>query len=92
MSIFGNVKIYAEEWAETSVNALEQADKDILREVVTTESEYGISACFFLKKGGRFYIPMDRDSKVGIGEVLDMDKIKVKTLERSGETINRVCY
>jgi hypothetical protein len=92
MSIFGNVKIYAEEWAETSVNALEQADKDILREVVTTESEYVISACFFLKKGGRFYIPMDRDSKVGIGEVLDMDKIKVKTLERSGETINRVCY
>lgn len=75
-----------------SIDALEQTDKDILKEVVTTESEFGISACFFLKKGGRFYIPMDGDAKVGIGEVLDLDKIKIKTLEKRGEMINRVCY
>lgn len=85
---------FIDEWTVTEVSALEQCDKNILREVVTTVSELetGISACFYLKKGGRFYIPMDRDAKVGIGDVLDMDKIKIKTLEKRGEKISRVSY
>jgi hypothetical protein len=85
MSLFSNVKIYAGNWNVKSVDKLEQADKDAIKNVVTTSSDYGISACFFLKRGGQFYIPMSRDANVGVGEVLDVDKIEVITLEKDGE-------
>lgn len=93
MSLFSNVKIYAGGWSIKSKDKLGESEFNSIKNAVTVSSEYGVSACFFLKKGGQFYVPMSKDSNVGIGEVLDLNKITVLTLEKDGEAdIQRIDY
>lgn len=93
MSLFNNVKIYAGNWSVKSTERLGKDDLEAIKSAVTVSSEFGTSVCFFLKRGGQFYIPVSKDSNVGIGEVLDLEKITVLTLQKDGEAdIQRIEY
>ena len=49
------------------------------------ESQYGFSVCFFMKSGGQTYVPLDQNSSLGIGSIVDLTKAQLVTLERPGE-------
>lgn len=44
-----------------------------------------VSMCFFRKDGQVNYIKLDRDSKLMIGQNVDMNSIKVRELTKPGE-------
>ena len=54
-------------------------------------SQYGNSVCFFMQAGGQTYIPLSKQSKLAVGDELDIRTAKVITLCRKGkEDIVRV--
>ena len=65
--------------SEASVEDYELVEKN---EVV--ESQFGLSLCMTLQGGGRKYIPLSRDSKLDIGDSMDLSKAKVIVLGQEG--------
>ena len=47
-------------------------------------SQYGNSVCFFMKGGGQTYIPLSQQSKLAVGDELDLKTAKLITLSRKG--------
>lgn len=47
-------------------------------------SQYGNSVCFFMKGGGQTYIPLSEQSKLAVGDELDLKTAKLVTLSRKG--------
>ena len=48
-------------------------------------SQYGNSVCFFMNGGGQTYIPLSKQSKLAIGDELDMKTAKILTLSKKGK-------
>lgn len=61
-----------------------QEDKNLVASAHVVNSQYGMSACFLMKAGNMFFIPMDSTCNVAPGQALNLDDIKVVTLERQG--------
>lgn len=47
-------------------------------------SQYGNSVCFFMKGGGQTYIPLSEQSKLIVGDELDLKTAIIITLSRKG--------
>lgn len=47
-------------------------------------SQYGNSVCFFMNGGGQSYIPLSKQSKLAVGDELDLKTAKLVTLCRMG--------
>lgn len=86
MNIFNNLKIYAGKWSvkgePRNFTAEEIAQ---VSQAVVVHSQYGNSVQFIMVEGGLTYIPLDQNSNCAIGEVIDLTKAKLTTLEKSGE-------
>lgn len=55
------------------------------------ESQFGLSLCMTLRGGGAKYLPLSRDSKLSVGDSMDLSKAKVIVLGRpSSEDILRI--
>lgn len=85
MSIFAGCKSYAGKWQVKSIEPMPQEDKDAVASAHVVNSQYGLSCCFMMKAGNMFFKPMDSTCNVAAGEVLNLDDIKVVTLERQGD-------
>jgi len=48
-------------------------------------SQYGNSVCFFFKSGEQTYIPLSEQSKLAVGDELDLKTAKLITFSREGE-------
>ena len=90
MNIFESIRKYAGKWELTNSRSFTQEEMDAVSSASVVSSEYGNSACFMMVGGGMSFIPMSSNSTVGVGESIDLSKAKLLTLERDGETINRV--
>ena len=85
MNIFAKLKMYASKWAEKEVRDFTSEEIAAVESATVVASQYGNSVCFFMRGGGQCYIPLDRDSKLGVGEVVNLSQAKLVTLEKSGE-------
>lgn len=47
-------------------------------------SQYGTSCCFYMHDGCQKYIPMARDTKTSVGDVIDLNHATVFLLEKEG--------
>lgn len=55
------------------------------------ESQFGLSLCMTLRGGGEKYLPLSRDSKLSVGDSMDLSEAKVIVLGRPGsEDILRI--
>lgn len=91
MNIFQGLTIYAEKWSEKGRRGFTAEEKSAVDHAVVVESQYGLSACFYMKSGGQTYIPLSTTSALGLGESIDLDKANLVTLSKSGEAdITRV--
>lgn len=85
MNIFSTLKSYAGKWSFKSSREFTPEELSVVKEAVIVPSEYGNSCCFHMVSGGDKYIPMDRDSTVPVGTLIDLSKAKLVTLCKDGE-------
>lgn len=85
MNIFSALRVYAGKWNEKEARAFSKEEIEAVDTAAVVDSQYGMSVCFMMKSGGQTYIPLDRDSKKGVGEIIDLSTAKLITLERQGE-------
>lgn len=85
MNIFSALRIYAGKWSEKEVRAFAPEEVAAVEKAEVVESQYGFSVCFFMKQGGQTYVPLDQNSNLGIGSIVDLTKAQLVTLQRPGE-------
>ena len=85
MNIFNALRIYAGKWSEKSVRDFSSEEIAAVDKAEVVESQYGFSVCFFMKSGGQTYVPLDQNSSLGSGSIVDLTKAQLVTLERPGE-------
>lgn len=90
MNIFDSLKVYQTPWQEVNVRPFTQEELASVTEAVVVTSTYGLSVQFTLKSGGITFIPLDRTSTCGCGEILDLTKASIVTFRRGNEEIDRV--
>ena len=59
-------------------------DYELVESNEVVESQFGLSLCMTLQGGGKKYIPLSRDSNLGIGDSMDLSKAKVIVLGQEG--------
>lgn len=85
MSIFSGLQSYAGKWQVKSVKAFPAEDKALVDRATVVNSQYGLSVCFMMKTGNMHFIPVDQNSNVNAGDVVNLDSAKIVTLEKQGE-------
>lgn len=90
-NIFEQGRIYSEGWTLVEDREFNEKEKSTVDNAVVEEGDFGLSVKFHLVKGGHFYIPLAKDSKLGTGEVVDINKLHLITLATNGRSnIQRV--
>ena len=85
MSIFESIKIYPGKWNVKEERAFTAEELNVINQAVVVASQYGNSVQFTMKEGGMTFIPLDLNSNLGVGEVVDLQKAKLLTLSKDGE-------
>lgn len=85
MGIFDKLKIYAGKWQVKDQRNFTTEEVNAIDKTEIVASQYGNSCCFFMKSGEMAFIPMASDSKLGIGDSIDMSKATLITLSKTGE-------
>lgn len=85
MNIFSNLRVYAGKWSVKETRNFFDEEIEQVSQAVVVPSQYGNSVQFTMVGGGLTYIPLDQNSDCAIGEVIDLNKAKLTTLEKSGE-------
>ena len=85
MNIFSALKVYAGKWQVKDQRSFSEEEINAVASATVVDSEYGQSICFMMKSGGQTYIPVDQNSNVATGEVIDLSKASILTLSKEGE-------
>ena len=85
MNIFSALRVYAGKWSEKDVRSFTPEEIAAVDKAVVVESNFGYSVCFMMKSGGQTYIPLDQNSPATTGDIIDLSKAEVVTLQKSGE-------
>lgn len=85
MSIFDSLRVYAGKWEVKSTREFTEDEIKAVVQAVVVPSQYGNSVQFTMIGGGLTFIPLDQNSTLGIGEIVDLTKARLVTLCKSGE-------
>ena len=85
MNIFSSLRVYAGKWDVKSVRGFTEEEIKAVVQAVVVPSQYGNSVQFTMAGGGLTFIPLDQNSTLGAGEIIDLTKGKLNTFEKSGE-------
>ena len=85
MNIFASLKVYAGKWSEKETREFSTEEIEAISMAIVVPSQYGNSVQFIRKEGGLSFIPLDQNSNVGVGEMIDLSKAKLVTLQKEGE-------
>ena len=85
MNIFSSLRVYAGKWEVKSVRGFTEEEIKAVVQAVVVPSQYGNSVQFTMAGGGLTFIPLDQNSTLGSGEIVDLTKAKLTTLEKDGE-------
>lgn len=73
-------------WHIKSTRDFTQEEIAAVSQAVVVSSQYGNSVQFTMVSGGVTYIPLSQDSDSVAGEIVDITKAKLLTLEKTGES------
>lgn len=85
MNIFSSLKVYEVKWEVKSTRDFTEEEIKAVVQAVVVPSQYGNSVKFTIVGSRLTYIPLDRNSTLGSGELVDLTKAKLVTLGKSGE-------
>lgn len=84
-NIFSQLPVYAESWQVKDSRSFTSEEIEAVKSAEVVESQYGFSVCFTMLSGGRTYIPVDVNSSVSEGDVIDLKKARLLTLGKNGQ-------
>ncbi len=92
MNIFSGKTVYGQDsWQLVGTRSFEAEEIAQVRKAEVVTSDYGLSVCFYMNKGGQIYVPLSRDSKLTAGNSVDLSKASILTLHKEGSgTIERI--
>ena len=79
------MRVYAGKWEVKDTRDFTEEEIKAVIQAVVVPSQYGNSVQFTMVGGGLTFIPLDQNSALGVGEVVDLTKAKLLTLGKSGE-------
>lgn len=80
-------------WTVKEERNFTEEEANAVTNAIVVANQYGKSVCFYMKAGGQSYIPLTKDSEIGVGESVSIDDLQILTLSRVGdEDIIRVRY
>lgn len=96
MNIFASLKVYAAKWTVKAMydekgnpvpnpRNFDAEEIAFILSAKVVPSEFGNSVELLRRDGGKSYIPLDKDSTLGVGDVVDLKTAKILTLEKKGE-------
>lgn len=96
MNIFATLKVYASKWSIKTMRdengnivanprSFDAEEIAFISSARVVPSEFGNSVEFTRVNGGKVYIPLDKNSTLGVGDEVDLTVAKVLTLEKPGE-------
>ena len=85
MGLFSDIKVYAGKWSVVKETPLAAEEIAMIESGVVVDSKFGLSVCFMMKAGGKTYFPVSADSEVGAGSIVDISKVRIIELAKSGE-------
>ena len=85
MNIFKSLHVYIGKWEVKDTRDFTEEEIKAVVQAVVVPSQYGNSVQFTMVGGGLTFIPLDQNSALGVGEVVDLTKAKLLTLGKSGE-------
>lgn len=85
MNIFAALRVYAGKWNETAKRVFAPEEIAAVSKAEVVESNFGLSVCFLMKAGGMTYIPLDQNSSLTVGSIVDLTKAELITLSKPGE-------
>jgi hypothetical protein len=78
-------------WTVKDTRQFNAEEISMVSRAVVVPSDDGNSVCFFMQTGGQTYIPLSRQSKLTVGDSVDMKTVKLITLCQKGKAdITRV--
>lgn len=83
-NVFATTKVYADGYKEVESRVFNAEEQAAVASATVVTSNYGTSCCFMMRGGGKTYIPMSRDSKLSVGDKVDLSTAKVIHLHRDG--------
>lgn len=90
-NIFSTLQVYAGKWDVKSRRNFTAEEINAVEKAEVVDSTYGMSVCFYMKSGGKTFIPLSNDATVSVGESVDLSQAEILTLEKQGENdITRV--
>ena len=72
-------------WTVKSTRSFNPEEIAAVKRAEVVPSQYGNSVCFFMQTGGQTYIPLSKQSKLSVGDVLDIRSAKLITLCGKGK-------
>jgi hypothetical protein len=86
-NIFNDGFTYANSWEEVENVAMPESLKINVSKIKVVDSQYGKSACFFMKSGGLKFFPIHRDLQdtLEVEQVLDPQKVRLIVIQREGD-------
>ena len=85
MNIFSKLQVYAGKWNLKASRSFEAEEIAAVSKAEVVASQYGNSVCFFMKAGGKTYIPLSNNSRLAVGDTIDLKILTLLTLEKDGE-------
>lgn len=83
-NVFATTKVYADGYKEVESRVFNAEEQAAVSSAIVVTSNYGTSCCFMMKGGGKTYIPMSRNSKLSVGDKVDLSTAKIIHLHRDG--------
>lgn len=85
MNIFNALKVYVGKWQVSNKRAFSDEEVNAVDTAKVVPSKHGLSVCFMMKSGGMTYIPLDQNSSLSEGDVINLKSAELITLHRDGD-------
>lgn len=85
MFSFDELTTYGEKWSVKNSESLSEVAINAVASTEVVNSNYGLSVCFHMVKGGTKFIPLSNNCSLNIGDTANLSKGRILTLEKAGE-------
>lgn len=86
MNVFSAIKRYAGKWSKVGADRAFTAEEiNAVESAEIVASQYGNSVKFCFTNGEIGFIPLSNDSSKSVGDSVDLNTAKIRTLSKPGE-------
>lgn len=92
IELFNHKKESIGKWRCKAEVEIAPEDKEMFSSAKVVSSEYGKSVCFFLKRGGQEYLPINNLNELNIGDYVNLDTVLLQVFGKQNECDVLVVY